>query len=899
MKQKLVSLLLLAALVLGQLPAAAVNTESNTNEPQVTSVTVVNPLYGEIGDDVPPSGGGDSVIENPPNFEQEQTEQNQYGASVTTPYTKISDAADFVRSQMANRQPIIVLSYRTTVRSNSEDPKVGIVKGIVSKALEETGQEYEGDYLRWQYGKYVCDIQSDVVVNGDGTSTYWYKFIYSFVYYTTGEQERKLNEQLADTLRELEIDQMTDYQKIQSIYSYICDHVRYDGEDETTLKYTAYSALTRGTAVCQGYALLLYRMLREAGFSTRIIAGTATASGENHAWNIVQLGDRYYYLDSTWDAGSSWRDYFLCGKDGFLGHEAWSDYTTTDFLETYPMADTSYMPTDTDEPESVVLEQGVCGNDIRWSLKKDGVLQLRGSGRMNDYTSGQAPWEHLNGQITALDIGCGITSIGSYAFSGCTALKTAIILPDSIKQIGSNAFAGCTQVPSIDILPSAQEIAADAFAKNMHIRGCTGSTAETIASQQGLVFEPVISIAALNIQLSQSVYSYTGNACEPSVTVTTADGQPASYTVTYFNHINAGTAQVMVSGTGDYGGKTDVSFCIEKAVPQIETPQGFAALCGQNLNDVLTNCRFTWQEPKQQVGMQPGKHTFLMTYTPIDTQNYTAVTDIPVTVSVYNSIGLSSTKTTTHVGAELRLIPSAIPNNAPQDILFWSSDQPKVASVSSDGIVSALSEGTAVITVRSVAGECATCTITVEKLPFSDVKQTAWYYHAVSYACGNGLFAGMTPTTFGPSKNMTRAMLVQVLYSMSGAPEVTGSSPFSDVPDGKWYTNAIIWAAQNGIVAGTGNGKFSPTKDVTREQTAAILCQYAHVNGYPTISYISISSYDDDQDVSSWAIHAMQWAVGNNLISGTDNNRLQPRGKATRAQLAQIMMKFQYNIVYG
>lgn len=899
MKQKLVSLLLLLALLAGQLPAAATYTGSDKTIPLTGSVTVVNPLYGGTADEESPSDSTDSIIENPPNFRKKQAERGEHGASATAYYTDIADAAGFVRSQMANRQHVITLAYRTTVRSNSEDPKVSIVKSIVANALGETGNENEGDYLRWQYGRYVCNIQGESVVNGDGTSTYSYKFIYSVVYYTTAEQERELNDKLTEVLRSLHLEQATDYQKIERIYSYICDHVSYDSDDTTTQKYTAYSALTRGTAVCQGYALLLYRMLREAGFSTRIIAGTATASGENHAWNIVKLGEQYYYLDSTWDAGASWRDYFLRGKDSFLGHEAWSDYTSDEFIAAYPIAETSYEPGPADDPQSSLLGQGTCGNDITWSLAEDGVLTLRGSGRMNDYEEGKAPWAELAERITALDIGCGITSVGSYAFSGCTALNTAVVLPDGIKRIGSGAFSGCTALLSIDILPSVADIQTNSIPSGTVIRGCTGSTAETVASLRGLTFETIQSTADAEIQLSQTVYSFTGEACTPTVTATTADGAEVPCTVVYSNNIGAGTAQVMVSGTDTYGGKTEVQFTIEKAVPQVEVPQGLSALCGQSLRDVLHSSCFAWQEPEQSVGMEKGEKTFYLTYTPIDTQNYTAVTDIPVTVSVHDTIGLSSTAATTHVGAELRLIPSAIPNNAPEDILFWNSDTPEVASVSSEGIVTANAEGTAVISVHSVNGEYAQCTVTVETLPFTDVAQKAWYYNAVSYARGNGLFAGITPTTFGPNKTMTRAMLVQVLYSMSGLPTVTGKSPFSDVEEGKWYTSAVIWAAENGVAAGTGNGTFSPNKHVTREQTATILYKYADLNGHSTTSYVSISSYDDDQDVSNWAIHAMQWAVGNGLISGTDGNLLQPRGNATRAQLAQIMMKFRYNIVYG
>ena len=119
MKQKLVSLLLLLALLAGQLPAAATYTGSDKTIPLTGSVTVVNPLYGGTADEESPSDSTDSIIENPPNFRKKQAERGEHGASATAYYTDIADAAGFVRSQMANRQHVITLAYRTTGRSNS------------------------------------------------------------------------------------------------------------------------------------------------------------------------------------------------------------------------------------------------------------------------------------------------------------------------------------------------------------------------------------------------------------------------------------------------------------------------------------------------------------------------------------------------------------------------------------------------------------------------------------------------------------------------------------------------------------------------------------------------------------------------------------------------------------
>ncbi|MCD8314100.1 MAG: InlB B-repeat-containing protein, partial [Firmicutes bacterium] len=136
----------------------------------------------------------------------------------------------------------------------------------------------------------------------------------------------------------------TDYEKISAIYDYICENVTYDydglNNDSDVLKYTAYGALIEGSAVCQGYSTLFYRMLMESGISSRVIAGVSY--GDNHAWNIALLGGYYYNLDSTWDAGVSSYKYFLKCDANFSNHTRNSEYLTSAFYSLYPMASSDY-----------------------------------------------------------------------------------------------------------------------------------------------------------------------------------------------------------------------------------------------------------------------------------------------------------------------------------------------------------------------------------------------------------------------------------------------------------------------------------------------------------------------------------------------------------------------------
>ena len=176
--------------------------------------------------------------------------------------------------------------------------------------------------------------------------------------------------------------------------------------------------------------------------------------------------------------------------------------------------------------------------------------------------------------------------------------------------------------------------------------------------------------------------------------------------------------------------------------------------------------------------------------------------------------------------------------------------------------------------------------------PFTDVKETDWFYDAVRYVNQKGLFSGTTATTFSPNLATTRAMLVTVLYRLDGQPAVTGSSKFSDVSAGQYYTNAVIWATENGIVSGYGNGTFGPDALLSREQMATILYNYAKYKQYDVSKVRGLDVFADKDTVAPYAIRAMQWAYANEIISGSSATTLSPKGTATRAQVAAILMRF-------
>ena len=272
--------------------------------------------------------------------------------------------AGLIRDAMSNHTGTLV--FKAVTPEFNKDTWFSYVKQWVSLAMEETDSPIEGDYIRWNYAGFSGKMSYPPSTTGKCKGTY----TLTFTYYTTPEQEAELADRVDDLLDSFEFSESSsDFTKIQTIYDYVCRHVTYDNanlnDDSYKLKYTAYAALINGTAVCQGYSSLIYRMAKQEGIDSRIIASTT------HGWNIVRMDGLYYYLDATWDSKTpdSWR-YFLCGEqcstfsassshtrsDGSNASQnaVTLDYTSAEFYRSYPMGETDYI-------------------SFRWSEKTDGT----------------------------------------------------------------------------------------------------------------------------------------------------------------------------------------------------------------------------------------------------------------------------------------------------------------------------------------------------------------------------------------------------------------------------------------------------------------------------------------------------------------------------------------------
>ena len=368
-----------------------------TSEYTEYNMVYVNPLY-------------EGIIQA---SDLEISEYDGIAAYTNAVYTSVEEAGEEFRLQMKRRQTDIMIDF--WVDSYDKSIIEGYATQIVSSAVRHTANASEGDYLRWQYGGYRCNMR----VNGNVAT-----FIYTMTYYTTYEQEQKVDIEIGSLVNGLGLNTGSDYEKIQRIYDWICDNVKYDQVhvmDNTYLsQFTAYAALFDRTAVCQGYAVLFYRLAMEAGVDTRVIAGLG--NGGAHGWNIVRLNDEYYNLDATWDAGARVYRYFLKSNTDFINHVRNSEYETEDFNADYPMSSQSYDregekdPVEEEkpevpkepvedipkEPEDNVPEEppynGLKYDDEsgRWYWYKDGVVDTR----YCDVVSHNGAWWYIrNGEI--------------------------------------------------------------------------------------------------------------------------------------------------------------------------------------------------------------------------------------------------------------------------------------------------------------------------------------------------------------------------------------------------------------------------------------------------------------------------------------------------------------------
>lgn len=320
--------------------ASSNQSESNQSEvtkPEENTIYAVNPLYEDVI----------SIDDLKKKLDSSNDEQ-LFGASTGQYFSDYDSAVSYLRKQMVSRETEITLNFPESWFDSHKD---GVYWDLLYDAIkcDESSTGQEGDALL--YGYAGCNVSY---------STAGY-IKYTMSYHSNAEQEAKLTEAVAMAMTELQLNGLSEAKKITKIHDYICNHVDYEYNSKEEQIYTAYGALCTGKAVCQGYAVLFYRLCKEAGLSVRIISGTG--NGGAHGWNIVRIGSKYYNVDCTWDGqdATTYNKYLLKSEADFKDHtrKSWKvagshylDYTSAEFNAQYPMTEKSWDESD-DSSDSV------------------------------------------------------------------------------------------------------------------------------------------------------------------------------------------------------------------------------------------------------------------------------------------------------------------------------------------------------------------------------------------------------------------------------------------------------------------------------------------------------------------------------------------------------------------
>ena len=422
---RLTAWLLAASMILASAPANAhaedLHKIENVTRPSASNGQWVNPQY-------------ENLLSAPQ--QSVQLRENAPVVTVGDVQHTLQDAADELRQGMVDRLDSIAVTFSVDADFDATD--------IWDEALKHTGNPKEGDYLLGQLHNYGFSAYYNEL-KGQGYFTY----VFKPGYFTTADQEQQMDDAVDALLLELALDDATEYEKVKGIYDWICANVTYDydnlNDKNYYLKHSAYAAMINGTAVCQGFAVLFYRLALELGVDCRYITGTG--NGGAHAWNIVRLGSLYYHVDATWDQplfqyGMDYEYFLRCGAN-FLDHTRNEEYASGDFHQQYPMSPEDY-GVDITWPVS-----GTCGENLTWVLEADGTLTISGTGNMDDFYSEDPQWQQYSYHIRKIVIGPDVQSVGAFAFYYCASLTHVEIHGSTV--IGESAFSYCFSLEQIQM----------------------------------------------------------------------------------------------------------------------------------------------------------------------------------------------------------------------------------------------------------------------------------------------------------------------------------------------------------------------------------------------------------------------------------------------------------------
>ena len=530
--------------------------------------------------------------------------------------------------------------------------------------------------------------------------------------------------------------------------------------------------------------------------------------------------------------------------------------------------------------------------------------------------------------LTSVTIPDSVTSIGDSAFASCTSL-TSVTIPDSVTSIGGCAFAWCTSLTGIWVTEGNSHYSSDAsgvlFSKDkttlVQYPGAFAAYAipDSVTSIGGIAFGNCKSLTSVTIP--DSVTSIGGGAFQGCISLTSVtipdsvtsigDGAFASCTSltdVYYAGSEAQWKAISISSTGNNGLLTAnihynyVSHTHSyKAVVTAPTctEKGYTThtcACGDSYVDTYTDALgHAWDNgkvTKEPTETETGVKTFTCTRC-----GETRTETMPVIPHVHSYKDVVTAPTCTAKGYTTHTCACGDSYvDTYTDALGHAWDEGMVTKEATE------------TTQGSMTYTCTRCPATkrdilpasglVATAVYNDVKNdTSWFYPGVQYCLSYGLMSGMGNGSFAPGEYTTRAQVAQILYNLHGNPEVSGGTPFTDVPEGAWYQKAVTWAHSVGIVNGVTATTFSPNANITRQDFVLMLMRY--LNNVRMVDRTwtpdDLSRFVDAGSVGSWALDAMKDAVAINAISGVPvDGRLyiQPARNATRAEAAKILMVF-------
>lgn len=498
----------------------------------------------------------------------------------------------------------------------------------------------------------------------------------------------------------------------------------------------------------------------------------------------------------------------------------------------------------------------------------------------------------FNCKLVEADIASGITQIGEKAFLGCSALES-VWIPDSVTSIGSDAFKSDTKLTIIGSAGSFAKTYADAnsikFSYNKYniVFDGNGEDSGAVASQTDL---------ALNTAYTLNANAFTKTGYSFEKWNTKSDGSGTDY---------ADGATIRQK----YASDSDLTLyaCWEADTPTVTFDVNGGNTLDANSKDVTFGQNYgTLPTPTRSNYSFEGWFTSAVGGTKVlDTTVVNKATDhtlyahwkaeeYTVTFDA-NGGNCATTSMKKAYNSTYGTLP--IPTREGYKFDGWFTSKVGGASVQSTTLI----KGNITVYAHWTKEEPAPLPPEPPKPPkpdstdvtekFTDVPANKWYVKATQYVIDNNIMSGTSETTFEPDKPCTRAMMVTILYSAMGKPEVSGSVPFTDLTS-NWYKTPVLWAYINKVTSGKSADTFAPNANVTRQEMAAFLYSFASFNGYDITATTDIDGYADASSVSNWALSQMKWANANKIINGKGASMLDPKGNATRAEVAQMIMSF-------